>query len=499
MEYARNAATGDTRDMPVAQPDMSQELRPQRLVQRDSNDDLTLSTNRVVKNQIVFRVRDARRPAPRTRKPVAVEQDGASAEQAFHSRRPHRKSRTGCGNCKKRRVKVRGCDTYPDKEISLEYPAMPQRHVPLAFTFFACAHWSLTLLRVLRHLVRLCGGPAARAAASPPAGRPPYIDGQPNGDDILHVRHRHGQPHPTGASVKPELQLGSRPAAAVHDFRRADGLVPFCARGATRRFYVRHVEKRVHRGHAPARISDAASHACRAWSGVYVSVSVRRGESAAATGGSVPLAERHQAVQARAAKPHQHPQYGCAHVDVHADGSAVLFGKGVQPSELVGVLVAAHGPELAAGAGRAAVPYRIGDSMATTEHMVGLLPGSRRRAQDVRRPPGRVRGAAAGPGTAVRHRGDDNGGDQPIPLGAATASAATAAAAGARTLLQVHVVHGAATAGLHHAAAAQGRARVPDPVVLDGQDVRAAALVDRPARARRVHGAVHVSGALPGP
>ncbi|KAI1942686.1 hypothetical protein LOZ66_001092 [Ophidiomyces ophidiicola] len=56
MEYARNAATGDTRDMPVAQPDMSQELRPQRLVQRDSNDDLTLSTNRVVKNQIVIPV-----------------------------------------------------------------------------------------------------------------------------------------------------------------------------------------------------------------------------------------------------------------------------------------------------------------------------------------------------------------------------------------------------------------------------------------------------------
>ncbi|KAI1910523.1 hypothetical protein LOZ58_001567 [Ophidiomyces ophidiicola] len=128
MEYARNAATGDTRDMPVAQPDMSQELRPQRLVQRDSNDDLTLSTNRVVKNQIVFRVRDTRRPAPRTRKPVAVEQDGTSAEQAFHSRRPHRKSRTGCGNCKKRRVKCdekkphcNKCESYG---ISCDYAAV---------------------------------------------------------------------------------------------------------------------------------------------------------------------------------------------------------------------------------------------------------------------------------------------------------------------------------------------------------------------------------------
>ncbi|KAH8698652.1 hypothetical protein BGW36DRAFT_376551 [Talaromyces proteolyticus] len=33
-------------------------------------------------------------------------QDGQAQQYGFHSRRSHRKSRLGCGNCKKRRVKV---------------------------------------------------------------------------------------------------------------------------------------------------------------------------------------------------------------------------------------------------------------------------------------------------------------------------------------------------------------------------------------------------------
>ncbi|OAX79274.1 hypothetical protein ACJ72_06410 [Emergomyces africanus] len=57
---------------------------------------------RIVKNQVVFRFNEGSRPTQQTGGA------GGSAKDitVYHARRPHRKSRTGCLNCKKRRVKI---------------------------------------------------------------------------------------------------------------------------------------------------------------------------------------------------------------------------------------------------------------------------------------------------------------------------------------------------------------------------------------------------------
>ncbi|KAL1961082.1 hypothetical protein VTO42DRAFT_4970 [Malbranchea cinnamomea] len=74
--------------------------------QGDANPLVTES--RLVGKQFIFRVRDPR--AQTSRKPrqsKSLTQGGQEETPACHSRKPHRKSRTGCGNCKRRRVK---CD-----------------------------------------------------------------------------------------------------------------------------------------------------------------------------------------------------------------------------------------------------------------------------------------------------------------------------------------------------------------------------------------------------
>ncbi|EGE82891.2 C6 transcription factor [Blastomyces dermatitidis ATCC 18188] len=80
--------------------------------------------SRLVKNQLIFRFKEPYRPS---RQPK---------ETVYHARRPHRKSRTGCLNCKKRRVK---CDeTKPNCQrcvmygVSCDYSALAvQRHQPI--------------------------------------------------------------------------------------------------------------------------------------------------------------------------------------------------------------------------------------------------------------------------------------------------------------------------------------------------------------------------------
>ncbi|WEW59227.1 hypothetical protein PRK78_004696 [Emydomyces testavorans] len=107
---------------------MSLARGPRSQTLRGSDDDLTMRTNRVVKNQIVFRIKDARKPASRARRPATLNrQSAAPADPGFHSRKPHRKSRTGCGNCKKRRVKCdetkphcQKCESYG---VSCDYAA----------------------------------------------------------------------------------------------------------------------------------------------------------------------------------------------------------------------------------------------------------------------------------------------------------------------------------------------------------------------------------------
>ncbi|PGH11360.1 hypothetical protein AJ80_07151 [Polytolypa hystricis UAMH7299] len=83
--------------------------------------------NRIVGNQVVFRIKDARVTSSRAARQPPKE-DNQSKDPVYHSRKPHRKSRTGCTNCKKRRVKCdetkpncRKCQTYG---ISCDYSAL---------------------------------------------------------------------------------------------------------------------------------------------------------------------------------------------------------------------------------------------------------------------------------------------------------------------------------------------------------------------------------------
>ncbi|OJD25157.1 hypothetical protein ACJ73_03474 [Blastomyces percursus] len=104
----------------------------------EQTQELAVSANRVIGNQVVFRVKNTRRLQPNT---PSQQQSIKSAEPTFHSRRPHRKSRTGCSNCKKRRIKCdetkpgcRKCDAYG---ISCDYLAVQSRPKPKAVFSFA--------------------------------------------------------------------------------------------------------------------------------------------------------------------------------------------------------------------------------------------------------------------------------------------------------------------------------------------------------------------------
>ncbi|KAK2752596.1 hypothetical protein FQN55_006709 [Onygenales sp. PD_40] len=82
--------------------------------------------NRMIGNQVVFRVKNNARRQPSKPSQQQRQQNVAqSNEPAFHSRKPHRKSRTGCSNCKKRRVKCDetkpGCKKCAAYGISCDY------------------------------------------------------------------------------------------------------------------------------------------------------------------------------------------------------------------------------------------------------------------------------------------------------------------------------------------------------------------------------------------
>ncbi|EFW17809.1 hypothetical protein D8B26_004852 [Coccidioides posadasii str. Silveira] len=128
MEYPRNAPASRLPALPVAQADTSSALALPRQALQDARDGSMTSTNRVVKNQIVFRIKDSRKPTTRTRRLGTQDQSGTPAEPVFRPRRSHRKSRTGCGNCKRRRVKCdetkphcQRCEAYG---VSCDYTAV---------------------------------------------------------------------------------------------------------------------------------------------------------------------------------------------------------------------------------------------------------------------------------------------------------------------------------------------------------------------------------------
>ncbi|OAX85614.1 hypothetical protein ACJ72_00028 [Emergomyces africanus] len=88
--------------------------------------ELTESRNRVVRNQVVFRVKNAARKQPNIQAPSELQAIKYTAP-AFHPRKPHRKSRSGCSNCKQRRIKCDetkpGCGKCEAYGISCDYLA----------------------------------------------------------------------------------------------------------------------------------------------------------------------------------------------------------------------------------------------------------------------------------------------------------------------------------------------------------------------------------------
>lgn len=95
------------------------------------NEDLTMSTNRIIKNQVVFRIKDPNKSARAPRRSPKQKAASSSPEAAYHPRRAHQKSRTGCGNCKKRRVKCDetkpSCNKCEAYGISCDYAALQLR------------------------------------------------------------------------------------------------------------------------------------------------------------------------------------------------------------------------------------------------------------------------------------------------------------------------------------------------------------------------------------
>ncbi|KAL2370286.1 hypothetical protein RJ035_006317 [Blastomyces gilchristii] len=112
---------------------------PTRVCQAgEQTQELTVSGNRVIGTQVVFRVTNARGQQRNT----SSQQGGIeSAEPTFHSRRPHQKSRTGCSNCKKRRIKCDetkpGCRKCGAYGISCDYLAVQSRPKPRNVFSFA--------------------------------------------------------------------------------------------------------------------------------------------------------------------------------------------------------------------------------------------------------------------------------------------------------------------------------------------------------------------------
>jgi hypothetical protein len=79
-------------------PESGSEARPAGSAS-DSSETLTPGT--LSGHTAVFRVNDSQSPQTSTKAP-----ERPVVKAVYHPRKPHRKSRTGCPNCKKRRVKV---------------------------------------------------------------------------------------------------------------------------------------------------------------------------------------------------------------------------------------------------------------------------------------------------------------------------------------------------------------------------------------------------------
>ncbi|KAM5447794.1 hypothetical protein MaudCBS49596_005814 [Microsporum audouinii] len=78
-----------------------------------------VTPSRKIGNQVVFRIKNCTAPKRSERRNISSSGSDQSTEKLCNSRKSHRKSRAGCGNCKKRRVKCdetkphcRRCEAY---------------------------------------------------------------------------------------------------------------------------------------------------------------------------------------------------------------------------------------------------------------------------------------------------------------------------------------------------------------------------------------------------
>jgi len=96
--------------MPVAE-ESSLMSKPRSYQSRDLEGEQSKTASRVLGNK---EIQESMAKTPQ----LLPNQDKRFAEPVHHSRRPHRKVRTGCANCKRRRIKVRlltniaTCNTY---------------------------------------------------------------------------------------------------------------------------------------------------------------------------------------------------------------------------------------------------------------------------------------------------------------------------------------------------------------------------------------------------
>ncbi|KAK2818427.1 hypothetical protein FQN49_007912 [Arthroderma sp. PD_2] len=74
---------------------------------RNQQNEALVTRSRKIGNQVVFRIKNCTAPKRAQRRPPASPGSDQSIGLPYNSRKPHRKSRAGCGNCKKRRVKVK--------------------------------------------------------------------------------------------------------------------------------------------------------------------------------------------------------------------------------------------------------------------------------------------------------------------------------------------------------------------------------------------------------
>jgi hypothetical protein len=101
-------------------PEPSQTPECQSRQSRDFQGERATTASRMLGNQVIFRVNGIRTPTTKMPR-LLSNQEERSAEPVYHARRPHRKSRAGCANCKSRRVKVRFL-IFPDTQMHIPVP-----------------------------------------------------------------------------------------------------------------------------------------------------------------------------------------------------------------------------------------------------------------------------------------------------------------------------------------------------------------------------------------